>query len=107
MTKQVDRLLAMPEEKRHRYWNSKSFKIEAIKYYSNWVAVRKVCSDSRASITSSQRQVHLFIRENPTKQEATVILQILADEFKSQVGQITEGSDQKKQITYDAEQENK
>ena len=107
VTKHVDRLLAMPEEKRRRLWSSNPFKIEAIKYYSNWVAVRKVCTDSRASITSAQRQVHLFIRENPTKKEARNILEILADEFKSQVGQNADGSDQQKQITSDSEHENK
>ena len=102
MTKKVDRLLVMPEEKRKSLWNSRPFKIEAIKYYSNWVAVRKVCNDSRASITSSQRQVHLFIRENPTKKEAVAILQVLANEFKSQIH-----SDQHEQVTYSSEQENK
>lgn len=99
MTKNIDRLLNMPEAKRKRLWNAKPFKMEAIKYYSNWVAVRKVCTDSRASITNSQRQVHLFIRENPTKKEAVALLQILADGFKSQVlsdqqKQVTDGSDQ-------------
>ena len=94
ITKQVDRLLAIPEEKRQRLWNSKPFKLEAIQYYSNWVAIRKVCTDSRASITSTQHLVHLFIRQNPTKMAAVDILQTLADEFKSQVGQITNSSDQ-------------
>ena len=81
--------------------------MQAIQYYSSWVAIRKVCTDSRASITSAQRQVHLFIRENPTKKEAVNILQILADEFKSQVCQITDGFDQQKQITSGSEHENK
>ena len=94
ITKQVNRLLATPEEKRQRLWNAHPFKMDAIRYYSNWVAVRKVCNDSRASITSSQRQVHLFIRENPTKREAVGMLQILANEFKPKMG-----SDQQ-QITY-------
>ena len=107
MTKQVDRLLAMPKEKRQRLWNSRPFKMEAIKYYSYWVAVRKVCNDSRASITNSQRRVNLFIRENPTKKEAVAILQVLANEFKSQVAMVSSDSDQEEQITYSSEQENK
>lgn len=85
ITKHIDRLLNMPEERRLRFWNANAFKMEAIKYYSNWVAVRKVCVDSRASITNSQRQVHMFIRVNPTKTEAKAILQDLAKEFKTQV----------------------
>ena len=68
--------------------------MEAIKYYSQWVAVRKVCTDSRASITNSQRQIHMFIRANPTKEEAVAMLQILAEEFKTQVG-----TNRQKQIT--------
>ena len=103
ISKHIDRLLKMPEDRRLKLWNAKAFKMEAIHYYSNWVAVRKLCVDSRASITKSQRQVHLFIRANPTKTEAKEILQTLAEEFKTQVDsnekaskqkQITDGSDE-------------
>ena len=96
MTKQIDRLQKLPEDKRQRLWNARAFKMEAIKYYSNWVAVQKVCTDSRASITNSQCQIHVFIRANPTKTEAVAMLQILAEEFKTQVAM---GTDQQKQIT--------
>ena len=86
--RQVSHLRVMPEETRHRLWNTKTIKIEAIKYYSKWVAIRKAYTDSRVSITSAQCQMHLIIQENPTKKEAINILQILADEFGLQVGQI-------------------
>ena len=94
MTKQIDRLQKLPEDKRQRLWNARAFKLEAIKYYSSWVAVQKICTDSRISITNSQGQVHVFIRANPTKKEAVAMLQILAEEFKTQVG-----CEQQKQIT--------
>ena len=56
------------------------FKLDVIKYYSNWVAIQKVFFDFSASITSSYCQVHLFIWENPLK---GVILQLLVKEFKA------------------------
>ena len=51
ITKQVNRLLAMPEEKWQKVWNSKPLKVGAVKYSSNWVAIQKVCLDFRASIS--------------------------------------------------------
>ena len=50
ITKQVNRLLAMPEENWQKVWKSKPFKVGAVKYSSNWVAIQKVCFDFRASI---------------------------------------------------------
>ena len=41
ITKHVNRLLAMPEEKWQKLWNSKPFKAGAVKYSSNWVAIQK------------------------------------------------------------------
>ena len=98
ISKHIDKLLEMPEDRRLKLWNTKAFKMDAIHYYSTWVAVRKLCVDSRASITSSQSQVHLFIRANPTKNEAKAILQTLAEEFKTQVDSNEKASKQK-QIT--------
>ena len=81
-TKRIKTFRTMDVEKRRKLiCGSKAFKIEAVKYYSRWVAVQQVCSDSRGSITDAQRKLHNYISQNPTKELGRAILQVLAKEF--------------------------
>ena len=82
-TKRIKTFRTMDVEKRRKLiCGSKAFKIEAVKYYSRWVAVQQVCSDSRGSITDAQRKLHNYISQNPTKELGRAILQVLAKEFE-------------------------
>ena len=81
MTKRIASLKAMDEEKRKKLWNARGLKMEAVKYYAQWVAIQQMCSISRVSLTNSQRQVHMFIRQNPTKEDGKKLLAILAEEL--------------------------
>ena len=82
MTKQVARLQqTVDEDIRKRLWNATGLKMDAVKYYAQWVAIQQMCSISRVSLTNSQRQVHMFTRQNPTKEEGKKLLKILVDEI--------------------------
>ena len=81
-TKKIEKFMTMEVERRRRIiCGSKMFKLEAIKYYSQWVAVQQVCLISRDSITEAQRELHKYIRKNPTKELGKAILEVLAEEF--------------------------
>ena len=81
-TKRIKQFMTMEKEQRKKIiCCSKTFKIEAVKYYANWVAVQQVCSNSRGSITDSQRKLHNYIRQNPTKEVGKAILKVLTKEF--------------------------
>ena len=96
MTKRLDRLSGLEVEKRKRLWNATGLKMEAIKYYAQWVAIQQMCSISRESLTNSQRQVHMFVRQNPTKEQGKELLQRLAKELAKLVIQPPELEDAKK-----------
>ena len=81
MTKRLDRLKALEVEQRKKLWSTRGLKMEAIKYYAQWVAIQQMCSISRESIINSQRQVHMFVRQNPTKEQGKELLQKLAKEL--------------------------
>ena len=81
MVKRLDTLKNMDVEKRKRLWNARGLKMEAVKYYAQWVAIQQMCAFSRDSLTDSQRQVHHFIRQNPSKEQGIELLQILAKEL--------------------------
>ena len=81
MTRRLDAIQSMDEAKRKRLWNARGFKMEAVKYYAQWVAIQQMCSMSRVSLVNSQRQVHMFIRQNPTKEQGKELLGILAGEL--------------------------
>ena len=81
-TKRIKKFMTMDKEQRKRIiCHSNAFKIEAVKYYANWVAVQQVCSNSRGSITDSQRKLHNYIRQNPTRERGRAILKVLTKEF--------------------------
>ena len=84
MTKQLDRLKALKVEQRKKLWNSKPLKMQAIKYYAQWVAIQEMCSTSRESLISSQHEVHMFVRQNPTKEQAKELIQRLAKELTNE-----------------------
>ena len=80
--KRINKFMTMDKEERKRIiCKSKIFKIEAVKYYANWVAVQQVCSNSRGSITDSQRKLHNYISQKPTKERGRAILKVLTKEF--------------------------
>ena len=97
MIKRLDKFETLGEEKRKKLWNANALKMEAVKYYAQWVAIQQLCSDSMVSLTNSQRQVHMFIRQNPTKEEGKKLLGILAQQLTKDL-QYTEV----KEITYPA-----
>ena len=81
MIKRLDKLMTLEEPKRKRLWNTRALKMEAVRYYAQWVAIRQLCFDSREPLANSQRQVHMFIRQNPTKEQGKVLLGILAQQL--------------------------
>ena len=81
-TKKIKNFMMMEVEKRRSIiCGSKMFKLEAVKYLSQWVAVQQVCSSSKESIADAQKELHKYIRKDPTKELGRAILEVLAEEF--------------------------
>ena len=69
------------EEKRLKVWTSNSFKRKAIQFYSGWVALNSVCGVYMEQIKEIQRDLYIYITENPTYEESKSILPDLAKIF--------------------------
>ena len=82
MMKRVNQLKDMDVERRKGVWKTRRLKIQAVEYYAQWVAIQQMCSMSRVPLTNSQRQVHMYIRQNPTKEQAKELLEMLAGELE-------------------------
>ena len=105
MTKRLDKLKALEVEQRKKLWSTRGLKMEAIKYYAQWVAIQQMCSISRESLINSQRQVHMFVRQNPTKEQGKELLQSLAKELAKLDIQPLELEDAKKDELKDAKKD--
>lgn len=75
------------DEKRRQVYDDEEFKLSGIKYYGTWVAIKEICETCRDGIKNSQREVHAYIRENPTKEEARTTVQQLAGELQEIIQQ--------------------
>ena len=78
MTKQIKQFSKLSEEKRRKAWERDAFKLDGIKYFCNWVAIKEICQSYRGAIQDAQREVHAYIRENPTQPEARITVKQLA-----------------------------
>ena len=69
------------EEERRKTWDNRAFKLSGIRYYCSWIAIKEICEVCRGGIEIAQRSVHVYIRDNPTQEEARLTVKQLAPEL--------------------------
>lgn len=79
----IEKALHFPEERRLRLWTLKGFKMIAEKFYAGWVALNGVCTKYSAQIKLTERDLHEYLKENPTYEQSRRFLQELAKEFEA------------------------
>jgi len=87
MIKNVQRIQNMNnpenEARRKKFWSMPMVKLEAVRYFSMWVALQSLCNESRAPVESAQKILHVCVRQNPTKEQAKVYLKDIAENLAS------------------------
>ena len=81
MTKQVEKAMKYPEEKRLKVWSSKPFKMKAVQFYAGWVALNSVCTVYVEHIKLTQKDLYEYLRENPTYEQSRENVKTLAERF--------------------------
>lgn len=69
------------EEKRLKIWTSSAFKKQAITYFAKWVALYSMCGDYMGEIGMTQKELYVYITENPTRDECRAKLRELCQDF--------------------------
>lgn len=72
-------LMKYSEEKRLKVWTSRAFKVQAVSYYSRWVALDDVCEGYMLQIKDTRRDLYSYLEENPTIEQAKKNVRQLAD----------------------------
>ena len=70
------------EEERKVYWSSMAFKRRMFRYTSKWVALHSVCSTHLEQIRHTQRDLHVYMHEDPTYKESRRNLKALVENFE-------------------------
>ncbi len=83
----VTTALTYPKDERLRVWTSDGFKIQAIKFYAQWVAVGGVCSVYTKQIKETQEDLNRCISENPTWEQSRENFKQLTSKFLSDLQQ--------------------
>ena len=82
--KEIDHVMKLYSEKpemRKKIWESNGFKMKAVSYYAEWVALYSVCGEYLRQIQLTQKDLYQYIVENPTYDESRKRLHDLAAEF--------------------------
>ena len=69
------------EEERRIYWSSMAFKRRMFQYMSKWVALHSVCFTHLEKIRHTQKDLHMYMREDPTYEESRKKLKELVKDF--------------------------
>ena len=62
---------------------SQTFKERALQYYGKWVAIKRVCTTAGKSIRIAQDDVHRYIHESPSPEQAKIIIRETAAKLHS------------------------
>lgn len=80
---QIEAALEFDEDMRMKIWTSKPFKKQAICFYAEWVALKDVCTEFMEQMKVTQRDLHEYLRDNPTHEESRQNIKTLVEEFLS------------------------
>ena len=88
------------DEKRLKFWTSTGFKKSAVQYYSKWVALDDVCGVYMLQIRNTRQDLHNYLQENPTIEQAKKNVRQLATKFAEDLKQAHEklAEDQQKAL---------
>ena len=78
LLKQVKLMKTSDTVSRQRLWKGDTFKEAALDYQGQWYALKDVCAKTRNDISLVQEEINQYICENPTKEEAIILVQKLA-----------------------------
>ena len=73
------------DKKRLTLWTSKPFKIQAVRFYAEWVALDHVCGEYMEAIKETQAELYKYIQENPTYEDAKRRVGDLALTFQKEI----------------------
>lgn len=82
MKKRIDSVAKLDDKARKEFWQGKGFKIEAIQYHAQWIALQNVCGEYMLQIKATREDLYTYIRENPTYDESRKNLQALTRNFR-------------------------
>ena len=80
-TKKVSKINNRSQSSRKSLWESKTFKTQALTYYGKWVALKHVCIDAGKQLSFAQEDVHKYLRENPSPEEAKHLMKELVNKL--------------------------
>jgi hypothetical protein len=83
------------DAKRLKFWTSKPFKIQAVRFYAGWVALDCVCGEYMEAIKNTQKQLYKYIQENPTYEEAKQRVGDLALTFQKEIEDAQKACDER------------
>ena len=100
MKRSVERAIKLSEERRLKVWTSEGFKEKAVQYYSKWVALDDVCGVYMLQIRNTRQDLHNYLQENPTIEQAKKNVRQLATKFAEDLKQAHEklAEDQQKAL---------
>ncbi len=75
-------LNGIDEEDRKKYWSSMPFKRKMYMYMSKWVALQSICTVHLEQIKVTQKELHAYMREDPTYEESKQNLKELVENFE-------------------------
>lgn len=82
-TKKVKGINDRTESSRKILWKSSTFKKEALAYYGKWVALRHVCVNAGKQLSFAQEDIHKYLQENLSPEEAKHHIREIADKLKN------------------------
>lgn len=83
------------DTKRLRFWTSDSFKMKAVRFYAGWVALDGTCGVYMLTIQKTQKELHKYITENPSFEEAERNVKQLAIEFRKDLDEAQKAAEEK------------
>ena len=86
----VEKMIEMPKEERLNTWTSTGFKKTAVRYYTRWVLLDTLSSVYRLQIQNTSRELHKYLKENPTPEQAKRNMRHLAADLKDDLKQYQE-----------------
>ena len=70
---------------RLRFWTSKGFKTQAVRFCAGWVALDQLCRECMEAMKVIHKEQHQNIRENPTFEEARQRVRGLANTYQKEL----------------------
>ncbi len=91
----VEKSAVQSKEQRIKFFTSKAFKTQVVRYYSKWVALDDVCGVYMLQIKETRRDLYAYLKENPTIEQAKKNVRQLAETFAADLKKAQEELEEK------------